>query len=395
MSTQTPAPHIAHILELLGPNTLLLGWPLGCKGAEKKWGSLTASEMERNGYLDSLLGGNIGVALGHVSDNIVSLDIDSDSELDEFISENPKITATLITTGKRGGNIWWRMKGDYPPVRFIKRNGRPWGEWRSNGAQTIIYGRHPDGPDYKYRSDTMAITIEFDQIQWPEGVNKPGMPCTQMTQTPQTVMGGMSECVPLSSVAYVYTIEEAVQMSVPNAPRMNHIMLCRLAGALRALEHTLSAALSDSNLRKAFDLWYDRSKPHLKPEQSRDGYLLEFWDAWRNVKEPLKESAVERAWKRAKAVSEQEAGKPIYGYTDENILLLLRFLRELQNIAGDKPFFLSPYTVQPLFGQNTHSTAAKWLGGLCQCGALTKVQLGDFAKRQASSYRFNPPKDEC
>jgi len=61
----------------------------------------------------------------------------------------------------------------------------------------------------------------------------------------------------------------------------------------------------------------------------------------------------------------------------------------LQIFSGKKPFFLSPYSVMKFFKQKSHSTAAKWLSGLCQDGILTRVEEGSFAKHRAANYRYN------
>src|SRR4030095_12176132 len=120
---------------------LLLPWPLGKKGDKRCWKHLTAEAMNEPAHLLKLAAGNIGVALGRVSGNLCSLDIDNDEEMAAFLALNPSIGNTLYSQGSRGGNLWWRIDGGYPPLTPLKRHGKAWGEWRSTGAQTIVYGQ--------------------------------------------------------------------------------------------------------------------------------------------------------------------------------------------------------------------------------------------------------------
>lgn len=83
------APHVADLIALLGDSTLLLSWPKGFKGTKKRWRHLTLAAMQDAQHLKSLAHGNIGVALGPVSANLVSVDVDSDDGFAEFLRLNP------------------------------------------------------------------------------------------------------------------------------------------------------------------------------------------------------------------------------------------------------------------------------------------------------------------
>jgi len=55
----------------------------------------------------------------------------------------------------------------------LKKHGESKGEWRSGGAQTIIYGQHPEGHQYQIVQNLPAKLISFDQIVWSAGVRPP------------------------------------------------------------------------------------------------------------------------------------------------------------------------------------------------------------------------------
>lgn len=210
---------------------------------------------------------------------------------------------------------------------------------------------------------------------------------SHMTNNSQISQGSDTVSSP-SSPAVVHTIAEAVRLALPSRPNKNHSHLCKLAGALKAHELTAGVVLTNKELKEAFCAWYKRATPFLKLSQSEQAYFLEFMDAWSNIKGPLGETAVQIAFRRAQSAPiPREAS--IKDFDDPDICLLISLCRELQIIAGNLPFYLSPYTVKELFAQSSHSTAAKWLSGLCALGLLTRIEKGDFGKRRASSYRFN------
>jgi hypothetical protein len=88
---QAPASPIVNKLQsILGEKVLLLSWPYGTKGDKRRWKHLTVEEMNKPSYLQRLANGNIGIAQGGVSNGLCSIDIDIDTEVDEFLHLNPK-----------------------------------------------------------------------------------------------------------------------------------------------------------------------------------------------------------------------------------------------------------------------------------------------------------------
>ena len=87
----------------------------------------------------------VGVLQGQGGGGICSVDCDTEEGFQAFKGLNPKLLpATLVSQGARGGNVWFRLRGDYPKsVPITDADGQPWGEWRADGNQTIILGTHP------------------------------------------------------------------------------------------------------------------------------------------------------------------------------------------------------------------------------------------------------------
>jgi hypothetical protein len=192
----------------------------------------------------------------------------------------------------------------------------------------------------------------------------------------------------LSPCVLVYTWEEAIEKALPTTTHTSHKLLFKLNGALLAFEHTTKTKIADNEWREIFSGWYKRAQRFLNPEMTEEEYYIEFRDAKRNIKYPLTENEVDAAWKKSAAQTNPPEAQEA-GLKSPNLIRFIAFCRELQILNGNKPFYLSPYTVMTLFKQQSHSTAASWLGGLCDLKILSVVERGDFAKRRATSYKFN------
>src|SRR5260370_41429183 len=89
---------LATLYSWLGPRTVLLPIPLGTKKPDwTGWQQTTFEQTQTAEYQARLIaaitrGGNIGVLLINV---LVSIDIDADKLVDEFLAINPELDDTL------------------------------------------------------------------------------------------------------------------------------------------------------------------------------------------------------------------------------------------------------------------------------------------------------------
>ncbi len=172
---------------MLGDGVVLVPIPRGKKKPSVPWGDLQPTAMRNLAHIKSLNKGNIGVIQGKKSGGICSIDIDHDDEVAPFLDLNPALAKSLRTKGQRGENIWLQMSGHYPGLSIIQtRTEAPWGEWRADGAQTVIYGIHPSGQPYSFVYEAKPACVAFGQIVWPAHVIPPVLTlvpeCTQGTQ---------------------------------------------------------------------------------------------------------------------------------------------------------------------------------------------------------------------
>ena len=174
MSTVATTDRISHLRDLLGP-AVLLPWPSGSKGDSRRWKHLQLADMDEVSHLAKLQrAGNIGVALGQVSNGLITIDFDQDSYVETFLTANLLLADTLRTRGRRGCNIWVRCSSEYPASHKLKDlSGVGIGEWRADGNQTIVSGTHPEGMPYQFVVERPVITISYDAIIWPTSIVAP------------------------------------------------------------------------------------------------------------------------------------------------------------------------------------------------------------------------------
>src|SRR5262249_48710279 len=163
MSTPVRTDRISHLRDLLGP-AVLLAWPARSKSDFRKGEDVRLSELgDPNHFAKLERAGNIGVALGNVSNRLVTIDLDDDSYVIALLTANPLLNNTLRTRAARGCNFWLRCSGGYPPsLRLRNASGADIGEWRADGNQNILSGTHSDGIPYQFVVEKPVITISYD-----------------------------------------------------------------------------------------------------------------------------------------------------------------------------------------------------------------------------------------
>ncbi len=391
--------NVSELRELLGQNVVLLRCQTRTKKPIGEWGRLTVADMTLT-YLHKLEGENIGVVLGEKSGHLIALDIDADEMVKPFLDSNPPLNATLQTRGARGAVFWLRMAGEYPAktVKLKTHSGGDCGEFRSNGSQSIIHGIHPNGNPYQVVKIASPLVVDFKRIVWPAEIsNPPTLPADRLANDTERQSDGVpekqsnrvtdeTEAIVCSSVSLSLhlTIDQAVQMALPDGIHQNNERLFTLARAVKTLE-CQSGKFTPAQLREIFNRWYALATKFLRPGLSRADYMVQFLNAYASAKIPLGEGAITEAWKLAQKNPLPPESLP--DFPDGNMRLVVALCRELQIMAGREPFFLSARTVQRLLKQDGHATAARWLKSLCVLQILTETEKGSGIR--ASRYLFN------
>jgi hypothetical protein len=372
---------------LLGP-AVFIAWPKGTKGTKKKWKHLTLASMTPE-YLAGLKTGNIGVALGEVSEGLCAIDLDDARLVKPFLAGNPELRDTLQTHGSRGRVFWVRCDGPYPKrsSKLKSRSGEEVGEFRSNGNQSIVWGTHPDtGEPYQFIVRKPAKLVRFGAIRWPTMIAKP--PTLQSDGDTEVINSGCSASP--SSLATpslclsVNSLPEAVEVSLPTQVHRNNAALFTLARALKAFEARRGESLTRDEKNRAFADWHDRVKAAglLREGLGRDEYLAEFMHALRKAKIPLGMSPAEQALERAKSEPPPAEAEV---FTSAESKLLVAVCHQLHLAAKGEPWFLPTRTAAKLIGK-THTYCAKLLSALVAMGVLEIAE--SHTTIRATRYRY-------
>jgi len=345
-------------------------------------------------YLAALPRGNIGVALGEISGGLCALDVDDDSLVERFLAVNPQLSDTLQTHGARGRVFWVRFTDNYPKrtAKLKTHSGKDAGEFRSNGAQSIVWGIHPDtNRPYQFVIKKPVVRVAFSSIQWPPEIRSPFATgdCTEETEEPKIQKSRSTEELKSSASlarslfhSSINSIEDALRVSMPTKKRENNALLFKLARAVKTLE-VKGQNFDLPQLDAIFDQWYARAKKFLRAGQTREDYYLEFMNACQRAKFPLGGVKVAEAW--AKATSQPLPAEAM-NFSNPQIRLLVAFLKQLQAMQGAEPFFITYRDCAALLGHSTHSTAATWLGALVMMKYIRVAMPGN--ERQATRYFY-------
>jgi hypothetical protein len=157
------------ILPRLGVDAVLLPVGPNKNPIEKGWSKRRYDQTQTPQYQEKLKKSPaIGVLLGAASQGLCSIDCDCDHFKSEMLKLNPRLRDTLQTQAKRGCNLWVLVEGEIPPTRKLTSNGKPVGEWRSNGGHTVISGVHPEGLKYRVIVDNPPARVSFSDLKWPK-----------------------------------------------------------------------------------------------------------------------------------------------------------------------------------------------------------------------------------
>tara|TARA_Y100001933_G_scaffold264699_1_gene331921 strand:+ start:37639 stop:38802 length:1164 start_codon:yes stop_codon:yes gene_type:complete len=323
---------------------------------------------------------NVGLVTGK-SSGIVAIDIDprngGDATLTNLIDKNGDLPKTVqVATGGGGFHFYFKHPGGK-----IKCRNNALGQ----GIDVKADGGYVIAPPSKLKSGG-----SYDWIVSPDDFEPACLPAwllalltqkdTEDTEdTDISVFTGSTEHTVLSgdtittvstvSIDYTYTIQEAIETTLPQASGQRNKRLFDFARALKAVPE-----FKDKPLRelKPFVLeWHRLGKPQMSGEHDADSTWAEFCTIWTAVKFPLGQGPLAEFMSLADAEPDPVCTAE-YG---ERTTRLIKLCRVLQQHSGNRPFFLSARAVSPLLGTN-RTDAANQLKMLCVDGILERKTKG-------------------
>ncbi len=304
---------------------------------------------------------NLGVSLGLVSDGLCTIDLDDDNCADVFFKANPKLANGLITKGQRGCNVWVKVVGDYPPTRKFR-----WGEWRADGAHTVICGIHPEGPSYTCVSENEPVTINFEEIIFP------------FDDTPSLSNTKVSHNIEFCNRTKK---EERVEEGGDN--HINQLYRKLVQPYIRPYRKTRNL-----NLVKSVSFLFYNVSPEIAVELG-----MEIYDRYQSV---WNDSRERHEYECRHLIESMERDFPgglpsnfskVFESLTENGKIAFRICRSLQK-KGRGKFFLSGPELQQRMGLAYQNKAYRLIKILEEMRVISCVKKGSYSRRQGSEYRW-------
>lgn len=227
------SPTLEKLYQIFG-QVVFLPIAKGSKNPDRKgWQKITFADTQAADYQEELedcvtRGGNVGVVHGPASEGLISIDLDRDELVDPFIARNLDLALTTRSRGRRGCNFFLRTKPGttYPNCQAVyalrDSDGNKCGEWRcgggNKGAQTVIFGVHPEGPTYQILVEISPVELVFDaDLKWFYPFDSPGpakksAPPTGTTSSSTQAQNGQTRAQGQSSIdpqaAYTQMLDE-------------------------------------------------------------------------------------------------------------------------------------------------------------------------------------------
>lgn len=188
------------------------------------------------------------------------------------------------------------------------------------------------------------------------------------------------------SVSSVSTdrIDAAIFATLPSREGKRNEKLFEFARRLKSFPEF--AGLPVKPLRPLVRRWHAAALPVIATKPFETTWF-EFGKAWKTVRFAAGRGPVDAAFAAAEKSASVAMPAAALEYEQPKLRLLVCFCRELQRLSGSKPFYLSCYVAGD-FLKVTHTTAWEWLKVLVQDEVLFEVEVGDHAKRRATTYRY-------
>ena len=353
-----------------------------------KW-ACYQTERPDEGMIRSWFGGlnrkAIAVVLGEVSGGLVCRDYDDVRAYDCWAEEHPDLAERLPTveTGRPGRHVYGICAGLHDfRKRFPDRKGiipYPDGELRTAGIVLLPPSDHKSGKKYRWLIPPSGgvPTVDLDSAGW--------LPCNRENGADR---GVQSQQRPLSggSVALLHDgdrVEMAIARTLPTEEGQRNRQLFKFARELKAIPGFADLPLP--KLKPIVRQWYRAAEPIIKT-RCFDTSWFDFLRCWENSKIPLGQEPIVVLFEQAKAAQPPSAALQ---YESAKVRLLVALCAELQRYwiqrdGAGAPFYLDARTAGRLLGVE-HTTAWRWLNGLCRDGVLVLVQVGSNGR--ASRYR--------
>jgi len=306
---------------------------------------------------------NVGLATGPEAGLLV-VDIDEKrgGDVDDIERRYGRLPETPMVQTGRGSHIYFAHPA--AAIRGTKDRVAAGVEIKSAGQGVIAPpSRHPSGKRYAWEVDLNDAELA-PAPDW-------------LIEHTDALQNDRDDS--FYSVPFCNTVDDAIVRSVPRVEGERHYRIFHFARLLKAMPAYAEA--DPRSLRSEFRRWWDSARRVMRTQEWEDSWL-DFINAWPDAW-PLREDRVMTALKDAEAKPMPEAAGE---YDCPTMMRLIALCRELQQAAGDQPFYLSCAKAEEVLDID-RMKAWRRLKLLVADGVLELVEKG--TKVRASRYRYH------
>ena len=350
----------------------------------KRYQSEHASESTLRKWIsrDDVTG--LAVVCGKVSGNLVMRDFDSVQAYEGWAKAHPELAAILPTVETaRGRHVYFASS-------YLKSHTCADGEYRAEGNYAILPPSiHPSGVIYTWLIPLPDGDLPF--IDDPESAGLLHRDTEQTEPTEQTEQIEPTE--PMEQIEMTEQteaidfhlikddVENAIVKTLPTKPGERNRCVFKFARALKAIPALANA--DASVLIPILRKWHRRALSVIRTKAFEETEL-DFYFAWQNAIFPLCENMLRLVLERAKQTDPPPEAER---YEQREMRVLVAFCREMQRIAGDRPFFLGCRDAHKLL-KVSYKTANRWLLLMERHKLLLVTKRGSPESRKANRYRY-------
>jgi hypothetical protein len=175
-------------------------------------------------------------------------------------------------------------------------------------------------------------------------------------------------------------VASAIVSTLPTGFGQRHGMVFEFVRALKAIVELREAPLG--SLKPYVHQWHAQAKPRVRTKLFEETWE-DFVDAWGRVRFPRGTGRMTTLLAKAA----QDIPIVACQYERPQLRLLVSLCRQLQQSAGDRPFYLSTRTAAQSI-EVSHQQCARWFRMLAADEILRLVAPGDAQSHKAAEYRY-------
>jgi hypothetical protein len=327
---------------------------------------------------DDLTG--LAVIVGKVSGNLACRDFDSKESYFNWAQDHARLAMVLPTVStSRGYHVYFSAADEW--LGFEKCGD---GEYRAKGIICLLPPSiHPNGVVYSWKNGSLTTKPPLLINPLTEGLTNGTKFRANVTQEDSCGVGGLVDSCETLVSSCVTPLDEIIKNSLPKVNGERRECIFRLIRVLKSLPEYVNT--DPASLEGIVREWHKQALPAIATKPFDDTFV-DFVEGWKYCKFPIGTGPTYDLMRKAK---DMDLSPELEQFDNPLVRQTGMICRELQEKAGDNPFFLGCRTLQRVLGANDPETALRCLKRLKITGLLREVEKGSLKNGcKATTWRY-------